>query len=136
MNPAYDYNESYLNNLTPDFINILKEIQVRRKIANAVFLKASERPLCGASIRITIDNIWEIRLPDNTFEVVKEGSLEYLLGKKCFVKAELRLGQDDVINDSYLFDLEKTRMEDLVDKILEPLERRPPPTDDAKNEAV
>ena len=83
-----------------------------------------------------MDNIWEIQLPDNKFEVMKEGSLEYLLGKKCFIRSEFQLGQGDVIIDSYLFDLEKIRMEDLVDKILEPLERRLPLTGDAKNEAV
>jgi len=65
-----------------------------------------------------VDNIWEIQLPDNKFEVMKEGSLEYLLGKKCFIRSEFQLGQGDVIIDSYLFDLEKIRMEDLVDKIL------------------
>lgn len=83
-----------------------------------------------------MDNIWEIQLSDNKFEVMKEGSLEYLLGKKCFIRAEFEFGQSDVIIDSYLFEPEKIRMEDLVDKIREPLERRPPSTDDAKNEAV
>ena len=81
-NPAYYYNESYLNSLTPGFINMLREIQVRRKIADALFLKGSERQLFGANLMITVDNIWQIQLPDNKFEVVKAGNLQYLLGKK------------------------------------------------------
>jgi hypothetical protein len=36
-NPAYFYNESYLNDLTLNFVNALRELQVRRKIANALF---------------------------------------------------------------------------------------------------
>lgn len=135
-NPAYFYNESYLNDLTLNFVNVLRKLQVRRKIANALFLEASEWQLFGANLLITVDNIWEIQLSDNKFEVMKEGSLEYLLGKKCFIRAEFEFGQSDVIIDSYLFEPEKIRMEDLVDKIREPLERRPPSTDDAKNEAL
>lgn len=36
-NPAYFYNESYLNDLTLNFVNVLRKLQVRRKIANALF---------------------------------------------------------------------------------------------------
>ena len=106
--------------LNPQLCQRIKEAASKRKIANALFLEASEWQLFGANLLITVDNIWEIQLPDNKFEVMKEGSLEYLLGKKCFIRSEFQLGQGDVIIDSYLFDLEKIRMEDLVDKILWP----------------
>ena len=135
LNPAYYYNESYLNDSTIDFINVLEQLQVRKRIAETLFLKASELRLRGARIIITVDNIWKIQLPDNTFEVVKEGSLQYLLGKKCFVRSEFQLEQGDTISDSYLLNPEEPVTEALV-QILGPLERRLLPTDDAKNQAV
>ena len=54
-NPAYFYNESYLNDLTLNFVNVLRKLQVRRKIANALFLEASEWQLFGANLLITVD---------------------------------------------------------------------------------
>ena len=58
-----------------------------------------------------MDNIWEIQLADNKFEVMKEGSLEYLLGKKCFIRAEFEFGQSDVSNTALILSI----LEDTVD---------------------
>lgn len=135
LNPAYYYNESYLNDFAGVLVQAIEAIQTKQKIAWELCQKGAKRELNEARLTIYVDEIWQITLPDKELDVKTEGNLKGLIGQNCLIRATFCFDQNDCIEDLYSFGIGES-IEIMLNTIFEPYERGRSKSSDRRDKVV
>lgn len=84
-NLAFQYNESFLNNYSDNFIKFLCLLKHRRELGQKLlkYLCSNDSLYCST---VYLDNIWEIQQSFKRPSFKKDGNLAYLEDKKIFLE--------------------------------------------------